>query len=109
MVLGVHMGGSRKPKRAPKGQLADPNIIRAVALARLTHNDLGLLWHLFKRWDQEKEGKITINDLMGGVLGETRNMFTDSVLELLEIKEEEKASYELRVLLSLDTNHGPAS
>lgn len=101
MPFGIQLGGRRKPKRAPKGQLADPNIIRSVALARLTHNDIGILWHIFKRWDKEKEGKITINDLFGGILGEVRNAFTDSVLELLEIKEEEKVSY-LFELESLD-------
>ena len=63
---------------------------QAVALARLTHNDIGIFWHIFKRWDLEKEGKITINDLFGSILGEERNMFSDSVLELLAIKEEEK-------------------
>jgi len=77
----------KKRVRAPKGQLADPNVIRAVALGRLTHNDVGMCWKIFKRWDLEKEGKIEINDMFAGILGEDRNMFTDAVLELLEIKE----------------------
>ena len=81
------MCACRKQVRAPKGQLADPNIQRAVALTRLTHNDVGKCWKLFKRWDMEKEGKIEINDMFGGILGEERNMFTDAILELLEVKE----------------------
>lgn len=74
-------------------------MIRAVELARLSTNDLGICWKIFKRWDFMKEGKITINDLIGNVLGEERNMFTDSILELLVIKEEEKIDFGQFVLI----------
>mmetsp|Transcript_48950 Transcript_48950/g.62832 ORF Transcript_48950/g.62832 Transcript_48950/m.62832 type:complete len:115 (-) Transcript_48950:817-1161(-) len=84
-----------KSPRAPKGQLADPNIIRAVGLGKLTHNDLGKCWKIFKKWDHNKEGKITIEDLFVGILGEDRNMFADSLMELLVIKEEDSVSYVL--------------
>jgi hypothetical protein len=57
---------------------------------QVTHNDLGSAWTTFKRWDYMKEGKIAINDLFNGILNEERNMYTDAILELLEIKAEEK-------------------
>mmetsp|Transcript_14254 Transcript_14254/g.16971 ORF Transcript_14254/g.16971 Transcript_14254/m.16971 type:complete len:373 (-) Transcript_14254:102-1220(-) len=82
-----------KSPRAPKGQLADPNIIRAVGLGKLTHNDLGKCWKIFKKWDHNKEGKITIEDLFVGILGEDRNMFADSLMELLVIKEEDSIDF----------------
>jgi len=50
-----------KSPRAPKGQLADPNIIRAVGLGKLTHNDLGKCWKIFKKWYTNLFKIFTVN------------------------------------------------
>ncbi len=81
------------PRRVPKGQLADKNVKRAVALGHLHSADLSKMWLLFKRWDLAKDGHISINDLFAGVLNEERNMFSDAILEILVIKEEERLNF----------------
>ena len=50
------------------------NLTLVLSSVTVSHHDLGICWKIFKRWDLEKRGKININDLFGGILGEQRNM-----------------------------------
>ena len=69
-----------------------PHFSRA-STAHLHAGDLRKMWLIFKRWDTNKQGKIAINDLFAGILNEERNMFSDAILEIIMIKEEEHLSF----------------
>ena len=59
-MVEIVMCGFGKPPRAPKGQLADPNVARSVGLARLTHHDVGKAW-----WVQEHAPEAYISGRRG--------------------------------------------
>ena len=57
------------------------------------------MWTVFNRWDALGKGYMTTNDFFLTMLQEQRNMFSDSILDLLDIEEDDKLDFGQFVLL----------
>ena len=71
---------------------ADANITKVIRNFKLTPKDISDFWKLFQKLDKEKTGLVPLNVIFKAFEME-RNLFTDCLLELLEIEHDGEINF----------------
>lgn len=73
--------------------MGDERILRMTELLKLRKKDIAKMWTVFKTLDADRIGVVTMVDVSEKIMLCERNMFGDSIFELIDAEDKEKIEF----------------
>lgn len=67
-----------------KPPVSDERIQRVQERMRLSNKDIAGFWNVFRRWDKDREGVISMEVFFREICKEERTLFGDAIFELID-------------------------
>lgn len=66
---------------------------RTAELLKLTKTDIAGFWKIFRAFDDDRKGVITIKDFFDKIIHEKRNILGNAIFELVDVEDAEKLEF----------------